>query len=94
LQYLNGNESIIEIAKDIGVTDPIVSDWVCRYQKIGVEAFLKSNTIYSADYKMNVLNYMNETGTSSIDTAALLRKVCLVRAIVWTTQSSKIPLAY
>ncbi|MGE7946527.1 helix-turn-helix domain-containing protein [Lysinibacillus sp. NPDC093688] len=34
LRYLNGNESMIEIAKDIGVTDPIVSDWVRRYQKV------------------------------------------------------------
>ncbi|MET4561544.1 hypothetical protein ABIA69_002712 [Lysinibacillus parviboronicapiens] len=30
-----------------------------RYQKNGVEAFLKSYTKYSADYKMNVLNFMN-----------------------------------
>ena len=39
--------------------------------KNGVETFLKSYTNYSADYKMNVLNYMNETGPSSRDTAAL-----------------------
>ena len=70
-RYLNGDESMSEIAKDIGVTDRVVSDWIRRYQKNGVEAFLKSYTKYSADYKMNVLNYMNETGTSSIDTAAL-----------------------
>ncbi|WP_107949992.1 IS3 family transposase [Lysinibacillus parviboronicapiens] len=70
-RYLNGDESMSGIAKDIGVTDRVVSDWIRRYQKNGVEAFLKSYTKYSADYKMNVLNYMNETGTSSIDTAAL-----------------------
>jgi len=70
-RYLNGDESMSEIAKDIGVTDRVVGDWIRRYQKNGVEAFLKSYTNYSADYKMNVLNYMNETGTSSIDTAAL-----------------------
>jgi len=70
-RYLNGDESMIEIAEDIGVTKRVVSEWVRRYQKNGVEAFLKSYTNYSADYKMNVLNYMNETGTSSIDTAAL-----------------------
>ncbi|WP_342598154.1 IS3 family transposase [Psychrobacillus sp. FSL H8-0483] len=70
-RYLYGNESMIEIAKDIGVTDRVVNEWVRRYQKNGVETFLKSYTKYSADYKMNVLNYMNETGTSSINTAAL-----------------------
>jgi len=70
-RYLNGNEPMIEIAKDIGVSEQIVSEWVRRYQKNGVDTFLKSYTKYSADYKMNVLNYMNETGISSIDTAAL-----------------------
>ncbi|MGE7908233.1 transposase [Lysinibacillus xylanilyticus] len=70
-QYLNGNESMFEIAKDIGVTDRHISEWVRRYQKKGVETFLKNNTKNSADYKMYVLNYMNKTGTFSIDTAAL-----------------------
>ncbi|MGE7688743.1 hypothetical protein ACQKMI_05995 [Lysinibacillus sp. NPDC097214] len=30
LRYLNGNESMILITEDIGVTDPIVSEWVRR----------------------------------------------------------------
>ena len=33
-RYLNGNETLIEIAKDIGVTAQIVSEWVRRYQKM------------------------------------------------------------
>ena len=70
-RYLNGDETMIEIAEAIGVTDIVMSEWVRRYQKNGVETFLKPYTNYSADYKMNVLTYMNETGTSSIDTAAL-----------------------
>ncbi|MDM5352261.1 helix-turn-helix domain-containing protein [Lysinibacillus sp. fkY74-1] len=43
-RYLNGYETMLEIAKDIGVTE-----WVHRYQKNGVETFLKSYTNYSAD---------------------------------------------
>ncbi|MGE7839242.1 helix-turn-helix domain-containing protein [Lysinibacillus sp. NPDC093712] len=54
-RYLNGYETMLEIAKDIGVTAEVVSEWVRRYQKNGVETFLKSYTKYSADYKMNVL---------------------------------------
>ena len=69
--YLNGHESMNEIAKDIGVTRRVISDWVRLYEENGIEAFLKSYTNYSAEYKMSVLNYMNETGTSSIDTAAI-----------------------
>lgn len=70
-RYVNGHESMSEIAKDIGVTIRIVSNMVRLYQKNGIEAFLKPYTNYSAEYKMSVLNYMNETGTSSIDAAAL-----------------------
>jgi len=33
-RYLNGNEPLIEIAKDIGVTAQVVSEWVRRYQKM------------------------------------------------------------
>lgn len=70
-RYVNGHESMNEIAKDIGITQQVISCWVRLYQENGKEAFLKSYTKYSAEYKMSVLNYMNETGTSSIDTAAI-----------------------
>jgi transposase len=70
-RYVNGHESMNEIAKDIGVTKRVIGDWVRLYQENGIEAFLKSYTNYSAEYKMSVLNYMNETSTSSIDTAAI-----------------------
>ncbi|MET4559496.1 transposase-like protein [Lysinibacillus parviboronicapiens] len=33
-RYLNGDESVSEIAKDSGVTDRVVSDWIRRYQLI------------------------------------------------------------
>ncbi|WP_427110572.1 hypothetical protein [Lysinibacillus xylanilyticus] len=33
-RYLNGDESMIEIAEDIGVTGRVVSEWVRRYQKM------------------------------------------------------------
>ena len=45
-RYLNGYETMLEIAKDIGVTVQVVSEWVRRYQKNGVKAFLKSYTNY------------------------------------------------
>ncbi len=40
-RYLNGDESMSEIAKDIGVTDRVVSDWIRRYQKKWCRGFLK-----------------------------------------------------
>lgn len=63
-RYVNGHEFMNEIAKVFG-------DWVRLCQENGIEAFLKPYANYSAEYKMNVLKYMNETGTSSIDTAVI-----------------------
>lgn len=71
LRYLKGNESIHNIAKEVSVTPSIVSGWIRLYEQFGLEAFFKSYTSYSLEFKLKVLNYMNETGTSSIDTAAI-----------------------
>lgn len=71
LRYLEGNESIEEIAEEVRVSPSIISGWVRLYEQHGIEAFIKSYTNYSVEFKLNVLNYMNETGTSSYDTAAI-----------------------
>lgn len=71
LRYVNGNESIREIAREVQVNSTIVSGWIRLYEKHGCEAFIKGYTRYSIKFKIDVLNYMDETGTSSIDTAAI-----------------------
>jgi transposase len=71
LRYVEGNESIEKIAGEVKVSPPILSGWVRLYEQHGIEAFIKSYTNYSVEFKLNVLNYMNETGTSSYDTAAI-----------------------
>ena len=71
LRYLEGNESIEKIAEEVKVSPSILSGWVRLYEQHGIEAFIKSYTNYSGEFKLNVLNYMNETGTSSYDTAAI-----------------------
>ena len=70
-RYLYGNESMNEIAKSVGISSSILSGWIRLYEMHGVEGFLKSYTNYSAAFKMDVLTYMNETGASSIDAAAI-----------------------
>lgn len=70
-RYLDGNESIEKIAREVRVSRSILSGWVRLYEQYGIEAFIKSYTKYSSEFKLNVLNYMNETGTSSYDTAAI-----------------------
>lgn len=71
LRYLNGNESIKEISRQVQINKSVLSGWIRLYEQHGSEAFLKNYTRYSTEFKMDVLNYMNETGTSSVDTAAI-----------------------
>ena len=71
LRYLEGNESFGKIEEEVRVSKTIISGWVRLYEQHGMEAFIKSYTNYSGEFKLNVLNYMNETGTSSYDTAAI-----------------------
>ena len=69
-RYINGNESMNQIAKNIGVSSVVLRGWIRLYEAYGSEAFLKSYTNHSAEFKMDVLTYMNETGASSIDADA------------------------
>lgn len=71
LRYLEGKESSYEIAKSIGTDHKAILTWVKQYEYNGVEAFIKRYTNYSAQFKLDVLNYMIEQGTSLLETAAI-----------------------
>ena len=71
LRYLNGNESSVEIAKSIGTDHTAILKWAKLYKHHGEEAFIKRYTNYSAQFKLDVLNYMIEHGTSLRETAAI-----------------------
>jgi transposase len=71
LRYFEGNESIEKIAGEVKVSPSILSGWVRLFEQHSKEAFIRSYTNYSGEFKLDVLNYMNETGTSSYDTAAI-----------------------
>jgi transposase-like protein len=71
LRYKDGKESMNEIAQDIDVHHSAFSSWVRLYEHQGESAFTKSYTSYSTQFKMDVLKYMNEMGTSSVETAAI-----------------------
>lgn len=70
-RYLDGTESGKVIAQSIGVTSCVLYEWIRRYESSGEKAFEKCYTSYSAQYKLDVLHYMNEQGTSIRETAAL-----------------------
>lgn len=73
LRYLDGAESYASIATSIGTTHSLVREWVMQYEHHGSEAFTKSYTSYSAQFKLDVLNYMNTHGTSPNEAAAIFR---------------------
>lgn len=70
LAYLDGVESHKDIAQKYQVSKTSLIEWVERYQKHGHQAFQKTYTNYSAEFKMDVLTYMNETGASANKVAA------------------------
>jgi transposase len=71
LRYLDGNESMNDIAKEEKVSLTILSGWIKLYEHQGSMAFIKSYTSYSKELKLNVIQYMNEMGTSSYESAAI-----------------------
>ncbi|MER1959115.1 MAG: IS3 family transposase [Solibacillus sp.] len=71
LRYLEGKESYREIARSIGVDHNALPKWVKQYELQGINAFIKQYTNYSAQFKLDVLNFMIENGTSSLETAAI-----------------------
>ena len=86
LRYLGGKESFREIARSIGVNHNAISKWVKQYKFQGVEAFVKQYTNYSAQFKLDVLNYMIENGTSSNETAAIFGIAAPSTILQWRKQ--------
>lgn len=70
IRYQNGSESLKAIANSIGIHHSVFSNWIRQFEYHGEDAFKKGYTSYSAQDKLDVLNYMNEHGTSVRETAA------------------------
>ena len=86
LRYLEGNESSHEIAKSIGTDHKAILFWAKQYEHNGVEAFIKRYTNYSTQFKLDVLNFMIENGTSIYETAAIFKIATPTTLRVWKKQ--------
>ncbi|PEJ90965.1 IS3 family transposase [Bacillus toyonensis] len=69
--YLEGVGGYDAVGASMGAAASTIRTWVIQYKHNGVEAFIKSYASYSAQFKLDVLNYMNEQGTSSDEAAAI-----------------------
>ena len=71
--YMSGKQSYADIAREMGVAKSSVRKWVALYQAHGREGLISTYTNYSIEFKIDVLNYMNETGASLLETAAVFK---------------------
>lgn len=71
LAYLEGKESFSSIAQRFNVSLTPLKNWVAHYRENGVEGLLPNYTKYNIQFKMDVLNHMNEFGASITQTAAV-----------------------
>ncbi|WP_213530711.1 IS3 family transposase [Paenibacillus sp. J45TS6] len=71
MRYQNGSEGIKTIARSIGIHHSVLLNWIKQYEHHGEEVFKKRYTPYFLQDKLDVLNYMNEFGTSARETAAI-----------------------
>lgn len=71
LRYFNTHISIKDIAMELNVSKTIISGWIRLFEKQGPSAFVRTYTTHTLQFKMDVLRYMNETGISSVDAAAM-----------------------
>lgn len=85
-RYLNGNESVRNIAREIGVAHRNLLTWVKQYEHNGDEAFMKRCTNYTQQFKLDVLNFMTENGTSLNETAAIFKIAAPSTILVWKKQ--------
>ena len=88
-RYQNGAESIEEIAKSLGTYRSVVSNWIKQFEYHGLSAFEKSYTSYTTQFKMDVLNYMQENGVSSNEAAVIFKISSPGMIRNWRTQLEK-----
>jgi transposase len=86
LAYLEGKASFKTIAEDRNMSTAPLKRWVLRYQKHGVEGLISSYTNHDIQFKIDVLNYMNEFGTSINDTAARFNLSSDYTVLTWKRQ--------
>jgi transposase len=62
--YLEDLESFKVIAQKHGVSTTMLKKWVAKYREHGENAFQPRYTIYSVEFKMDVIKYIDEVGAS------------------------------
>ena len=85
-RYLNSKESSRAVAAEFGISHRYLLTLKNQYQKNGVEAFVRRCTNYTKAFKLDVLNYMTEHGTSLHETAAIFNIAASTSIRNWQKQ--------
>jgi transposase len=81
--YLTGPDSQNEIARRYGVNRKVLQQWIGLYRHHGEEGFGKRYTNYTTEFKLDVLNFMNDTGASSFEAAAVFNIPTGTTVVKW-----------
>lgn len=82
-ECLTGLSSQNEMAKRYGVNRKVLQQWIELYRRHGVEGLRKRYTNYTAEFKMDVLTYMNDTGASPFEAAAVFNIPTGTTVVKW-----------
>ncbi|MFC6604965.1 transposase [Ectobacillus funiculus] len=70
-EYLEGKDSYKGVARKHNLNTTMLKKWVRQFRKNGPTAFRQRYTNHSLEFKMDVLNYLERTGTSTTETAVV-----------------------
>lgn len=69
--YLEGKDSFVITAQKHNVNKSMLKRWVNKFREHGLSAFQETYTNYSVEFKLDVLNYMFNTGASTEEASAI-----------------------
>lgn len=82
-EYLDGLETKKDIAKRYGVDAKGLQQWIDLYRHHGEDGLRKRYTNYTAEFKMDVLTFMNDTGASPYEAAAVFNIPTRSTVVKW-----------
>lgn len=85
-EYLKGKETCSEIARSINMNPSDLLLLIKRYQLHGSKAFRKGYTQHTKQFKLDVLSYMDEHGTSIRETTAIFNLSSATSIRIWKKQ--------
>ena len=68
-RHINGYMGCTRLSKEYSIHETNIMKWVNQYKEHGVGGLIATNDSYSGDFKVHVVEYMRETGTSASKTA-------------------------